>query len=191
MIASRRLTLAHPSLVVLCNRRSFVIDLFVRNRDRLKKPRKRCSRVSDPILLQPVEPQRRPESVQAPTSSDSFSEIRSVECEEEEIGGIDGGSLVDGGGEVEESVGRPSGRGVTVAVLKMSVIVILALGTKKLAVGITMSVLTKQTTLNPPEAPTPKTLSNASVEEIQIAESQFVGQSICAQIVCQDAHESS
>ena len=60
------------------------------------------------------------------------------------------------------------------AVLKMSVVVILALGTKKLVVGITMSILTKQTTLNPPKAPTPKTLSNASVEEIQIVESQFV-----------------
>ena len=121
-----------------------------------------------------MEPQRRPESVQALVSSDSFSEIRSIECEEEEIGGIDGGSLVDGGGEVEESVGRPSGRGVTVAVLKMLVVVILALGTKKLVVGITMFVLTKQTTLNPPEAPTPRTLSNASIEEIQIVESQFV-----------------
>ena len=101
-------------------------------------------------------------------------EIRSIECEEEEIGGIDGGNLVDGGGEVEESVGRPSGRGVTVAVLKMLVVVILALGTKKLVVGITMFVLTKQTTLNPPEAPTPRTLSNASIEEIQIVEYQFV-----------------
>ena len=175
MIASQRPTLAHPSLVALCNRRSFVIDLFVKNRDRLKKPRKRRSRVSDPVPQQPVEPQRRPESVQAPASSDSFSEIRSIECEEEEIGGIDEGGLVDSGGEVEESVGRPSGRGVTVAVLKMSVVVILALGTKKLAVGITMSILTKQTALNPPKAPTPTTLSNASVEEIQIAESQFVG----------------
>ena len=108
------------------------------------------------MLQQPVEPQRRPESVQALVSSDSFSEIRSIECEEEEIGGIDGGSLVDGGGEVEESVGRPSGRRVTMTVLKMSVVVILALGTKKLAVGITMSVLTKQTTLNPLEAPLPE-----------------------------------
>ena len=60
------------------------------------------------------------------------------------------------------------------AVLKMLVVVILALGTKKLVVGITMFVLTKQTTLNPPEAPTPRTLSNASIEEIQIVESQFV-----------------
>ncbi|KAJ9691261.1 hypothetical protein PVL29_013436 [Vitis rotundifolia] len=199
------------SLVVETGFPTSLIDLFVKNRDRLKKPRKRRSRVSDPVPQQPVEPQRRPESVQAPASSDSFSEIRSVECEEEEIGGIDGGSLVDGVGEVEESVGRPSGRGVTVAVLKMSVVVILALGTKKLAVGITMSaflllfleyaakwvfglltpcsdaqiaikslipkvfpfLLTKQTALNPPEAPTPRTLSNASVEEIQIAESQF------------------
>ena len=199
------------SLVVETGFPTSLIDLFVKNRDRLKKPRKRRSRVSDPVPQQPVEPQRRPESVQAPASSDSFSEIRSVECEEEEIDGIDGGSLVDGGGEVEESVRRPSGRGVTVAVLKMSVVVILALGTKKLAVGITMSaflllfleyaakwvfglstpcsdaqiaikslipkvfpfLLTKQTALNPPEAPTPITLSNASVEEIQIAESQF------------------
>ena len=122
-----------------------------------------------------MEPQQRPEFVQALASLDSFLEVRIVECEEEEIGGIDGGSLVDGGGEVEESVGRPSGRRVTMTVLKMSVVVILALGTKKLAVGITMSILTKQTALNPPRAPTPKTLSNASVEEIQIAESQFVG----------------
>ena len=84
--------------------------------------------------------------------------------------------MVDGGGgEVEESVERPSGRGMTMAALKMSVVVILALGMKKLAVGITMFVLTKHTSLNPPEAPTPRTLSNASIEEIQIAESQFVG----------------
>ena len=89
-IASRRPTLAHPSLVALCNRRSFVIDLFVKNWDRLKKPRKRHSRVSDPILQQPVEPQQRPESAQALASLDSFLEIRIVECEEEEIGGIDG-----------------------------------------------------------------------------------------------------
>ena len=122
-----------------------------------------------------MEPQQRPEFVQALASLDSFLEIRIVECEEEEIGGIDGGSLVDGGGEVEESVGRLSGKRVTMTVLKMQVVVILALGTKKLAVGITMSILTKQTALNPPKAPTPKTLSNASVEEIQIAESQFVG----------------
>ncbi|KAJ9709772.1 hypothetical protein PVL29_001301 [Vitis rotundifolia] len=126
-----------------------------------------------------------------------FSEIKSVECEEEEIGGIDGGSLVDGGGEVEESVGRPSGRGVTMAVLKMLVVVILALGTKKLAVGITMfaflllfleyaakwvfGLLTPcsdaQIAIKSliPKAPIPRTPSNASVEEIQIAESQFVG----------------
>ena len=113
--------------------------------------------------------------MQALTSLDSFLEIRSVECEEEKIGGIDGGSSVDGGGEVEESVEMPSGRGMTMAALKMSVVVILALGMKKLAVGITMFVLTKHTSLNPPEAPTPRTLSNASIEEIQIAESQFVG----------------
>ena len=163
------------SLVVETGFPTSLIDLFVKNRDRLKKPRKRRSRVSDPVPQQPVEPQRRHESMQALTSLDSFLEIRSVECEEEKIGGIDGGSSVDGGGEVEESVEMPSGRGMTMAALKMSVVVILALGMKKLAVGITMFVLTKHTSLNPPEAPTPRTLSNASIEEIQIAESQFVG----------------
>ncbi|KAJ9707446.1 hypothetical protein PVL29_002463 [Vitis rotundifolia] len=135
--------------------------------------------------------------MQAPTSSNSFSKIRSVECEKEEIGGIDGGNIVDGGGEIEESVRRPSGRGVTVAVLKMLVVVILALGTKKLTVGITMFAFLllfleyavkwvfgsltlcfdAQIAIKSliPKAPTPKTLSNTLVEEIQIAKSQFVG----------------
>ena len=202
------------SLVVETGFPTSLIDLFVKNRDRLKTARRRRSRVSDPVPPQPAEPQRRPESeqpVQAQTSSDNCSEIRSVECEEEEIGCIDGGSLVDSGGEVEERVGGPSGRGVAMAVLKMSVVVILALGAKRLAVGITMSaffllfleyaakwvvgfltpcfdakiaiksliqkvfpfLVVKQTALIPPDAPTSRTLSNACIEEIQIAESQF------------------
>ncbi|KAK9267948.1 hypothetical protein L1049_010385 [Liquidambar formosana] len=143
------------SLVVETGFPTSLIDLFVKNRDRLKKPsskKKRRLEISDPVTLSAPPLDLR---LNSSAASDGFwgsavSRIETHGCrnreEEARDFGAAGGVLVvddrqlvvvgEGGyGGVE----GPKASGVFWAILKVFIVVVLALGTKKLAVGITMS----------------------------------------------------
>ncbi|KAA8519322.1 hypothetical protein F0562_013578 [Nyssa sinensis] len=156
------------SLVVQTGFPTSLIDLFVKNRDRLKKApkRKQFEAAADPLPISPLRPSNSPavsplrsldspvvsplQPSDSPTSSPSPSipvaEFTNPQWSPPiQIGNgivardfnrptvVLGGDTVQGGGEVADA------KGILMTVLKLSLLVILALGTKKLAVGITMS----------------------------------------------------
>ncbi|XP_058196450.1 uncharacterized protein LOC131312583 [Rhododendron vialii] len=136
------------SLVVETGFPTSLVDLFVKNRDRLKKPSKKKKKSNQESIPMPNSPSVSPVSENSElglpsvrvnlasekvnlVSSDRFgNEI--VEIEERGLV-VDGGGGGGGGGEVAAA------NSILVAILKTFLVVILALGTKQFVVGITMS----------------------------------------------------
>ncbi|KAI8568507.1 hypothetical protein RHMOL_Rhmol02G0205600 [Rhododendron molle] len=136
------------SLVVETGFPTSLVDLFVKNRDRLKKPSKKMKKSDQESIPIPNSPLVSPVSENSELglpsvhvnlasekvnlgSSDRFgNEI--VEIEER-------GLVVDGGGGGGDGGEVVAANSVLVAILKTFLVVILALGTKQFVVGITMS----------------------------------------------------
>ncbi|KAF7151191.1 hypothetical protein RHSIM_Rhsim02G0163100 [Rhododendron simsii] len=134
------------SLVVETGFPTSLVDLFVKNRDRLKKPSKKKKKFDQESIPMPNSPSVSPvsenselglpsvrvnlasEKVNLGSSNRFGNEI--VEIEERGLV-VDGGG--GGGGEVVAA------NSVLVAILKTFLVVILAMGTKQFVVGITMS----------------------------------------------------
>uniref|UniRef100_A0A5B7BL24 Ethylene-responsive nuclear family protein n=1 Tax=Davidia involucrata TaxID=16924 RepID=A0A5B7BL24_DAVIN len=150
------------SLVVETGFPTSLIDLFVKNRERLKKPskKKRCEpTTADQVPNFPLRPSNSPSPSNSPTICPSpvfpVSELTNPKCsppiQSDNCIKISNGivarevnnkSIVVVGGDRVEGSSRgeaADANGVLATVLKMSLVVVLALGTKKLAVGITMS----------------------------------------------------
>ncbi|XP_059668066.1 uncharacterized protein LOC132313354 [Cornus florida] len=125
------------SLVVETGFPTSLIDLFVKNRDRLKKKKKTRYDASDPIQNQPSTPfESFPASPRSSVSGDEFKNAKQSPFRDLNIPSALGvGDEIEGGGGGEVA----DANGVFMAVLKISLVVVLALGTKRFAVGITMS----------------------------------------------------
>lgn len=136
------------SLVVETGFPTSLVDLFVKNRARLKKNTTRRKRKKSLDISGPISLSTPPAHYFNPCDSDGFwgstlSRIENLGCQnfEEEIDEIDaGGSLVDDQVvDDNHGVSRSKETWVIIAVLVMFMVVILAFGTKMLAVAITMS----------------------------------------------------
>lgn len=149
------------SLVVETGFPTSLIDLFFKNREKLKKPsnKKRRNRpisysddVYDPAIVgspvsYPSPPPPPPPSVVGSPMPQRHSSILPPppSCVDDICvagsSGRDGGGAVEEehGGEEESGGGRDNVNGVLIGVLKVFVVVVLALSTKRLTVGITIS----------------------------------------------------
>lgn len=145
------------SLVVETGFPTSLIDLFFKNREKLKKPSKKKRRnrpippsddVGSPISCPspPPPPPPPPSAVGSPLPQRHSSILPPPPSCVDDICVAAGSSGGDGGGAVveersggEESGGRDDANGVLIGVLKVFVVVVLALSTKRLTVGITIS----------------------------------------------------
>ncbi|KAA8514810.1 hypothetical protein F0562_017989 [Nyssa sinensis] len=139
------------SLVVETGFPTSLVDLFVKNRERLKKPskKKRCEPTADQVPSLPLRPSNSPPVCPSPvvpvselTNPKRSPPIHIVNSNEINnvivVREVNKPSVVvDRDEDVGDEVAYVNG--VLATVLKMSLVVVLALATKKLAVGITMS----------------------------------------------------
>ncbi|KAM7500479.1 hypothetical protein LguiA_024893 [Lonicera macranthoides] len=129
------------SLVVETGFPTSLVDLFVKNRDRLKKPskKKRPHNPAHDLAIPPTLNNLKS------SSSDFSSELEKSRRDADQIGGqpvvgdVDLQNSTVTGDTVMEGVGVGDANRVLVAVLKTFLLVILALGTKRFVVWITLS----------------------------------------------------
>ncbi|KAL0352777.1 UNVERIFIED_CONTAM: hypothetical protein Sangu_0859000 [Sesamum angustifolium] len=149
------------SLVVETGFPTSLVDLFMKNRGKLKKPSKEkrqshpitpLSDASDPVVagsptvffspLPSASPMISPSSAGSPTRMHAplaFASLSGDASETLVVGSSDSGSLI-GADERELGAERAADAvGVLLMVLKMFLVVVLALGTKRLTVGFTIS----------------------------------------------------
>ncbi|KAJ7947379.1 Ethylene-responsive nuclear / ethylene-regulated nuclear protein (ERT2)-like protein [Quillaja saponaria] len=141
------------SLVVETGFPTSLIDLFVKNSDRFKKPKTEKwvqVEISDPVNLTTPSPPSPPPPPppSTPLNTNNLMVVRAEpgctvvqsSSSRRPVGeDVDGGDGVEDQNRVENCVGGSDASSVFVLVLKIFVVVVLALCTKKFTVGITMS----------------------------------------------------
>ncbi|PON50303.1 hypothetical protein PanWU01x14_223890 [Parasponia andersonii] len=136
------------SLVVQTGFPTSLIDLFVKNRDRLKKPSRKKKKKNKAINDSSQADVRAPDPITASTYSGSDnSSVRVGPFCDEASNSTEQDGVESIGTSASETTTRDENRveeefvggGVLMAILKVFLVVVLALSTKKLVVGITLS----------------------------------------------------
>ncbi|KAI3455918.1 hypothetical protein Pfo_012581 [Paulownia fortunei] len=129
------------SLVVETGFPTSLVDLFIKNREKLKKPsKKKPTPMITPLIAELPTPVHSPLRCPSPLRSPSLLPLPSRGVNEIlVVGSCDGGTFV---GVDERECGAERGvdaNRVLLVVLKMFLVVVLALGTRRLTIGITIS----------------------------------------------------